>query len=120
MNNELIESFLPAEIKTLCTNAFKNYKNLPSAVAKNGTETFRHAFNRRDTVERTNLVIIRASELLLSVETSFSVESGERKQKVKISPKMLQMIAQIVQTKQVAILLDFPDQKLTSWLSSLL
>ena len=46
----------------------KKVFNLPSVGDKRGEQTYRLHFKRRHTVERTNLVIIRASYLLLVLD----------------------------------------------------
>ena len=59
-NQELMESDEMREIQGLCLAACKNAHVLPSVGEKKSQETYRHFFKRRHTVERTNLIIVRA------------------------------------------------------------
>lgn len=72
-NNELIESDKVKHFAKMTGLAFKNTYALPSVGEKKGAETYRLFFKRRHTVERTNLIIIKASDLLLATGKMFEI-----------------------------------------------
>ena len=53
------------EIRKIMNVAWKHAYSLPSSGEKTGRETYRLHFKRRHTVERINLFIIRASDLII-------------------------------------------------------
>ena len=55
------------EFRIVAGKAFEKAKYLPSVSEKVGVETCRMHFKRRDTVERSNLIIIKVSDLLIQV-----------------------------------------------------
>ena len=74
----MLESAKMEEIKAMTFRACKNAYSLPSVGEKDGDETYRLFFRRRHTVERTNLIIVKASDLLVAVGWDFKVGSQER------------------------------------------
>jgi len=93
------------EFKDVTEAACKNAYNLPSVSEKNGLETYRLFFKRRHTVERTNLIIIRASDFLVATSKDFEGQIHNLTSLVR--PDMLRLVASLLTTNQVAILLDF-------------
>ena len=78
VNHELLDSEILNEIEAMTTMAFKNAYSLPSVGDKSGSETYRLFFKRRHTVERTNLIVIRASNLLIATGYDFIANGQER------------------------------------------
>ena len=93
MNDEMTEGATVTKMKSLSESAFKDTNLLPSKSEKDGPETYRHWYQRREHVEKTNLVIFRASDLLMQVTQTFHIESGERKQTVEVNLQMMRMVA---------------------------
>ena len=92
---------------------------------KQGSETYRLHFKRRHTVECTNLIIIRTSDLLLKVKKEFfnlneSDCSCRSVETLMVHPECLQLIGSLLSTNQIALLIDFADPKVTDWMYQVL
>lgn len=66
------------EFEAMTIRACKNAYSLPSEGEKSSTETYRQVFRRRHTVERTNLIVVRASDLVIATGFDFPTGSQER------------------------------------------
>ena len=124
LNKELIESDKVKHFAKMTSLAFKNTYALPSDGEKKGTETYRLFFKRRHTVERTNLIIIKASDLLLATGKMFEDEDknnvSSSHEEVLIRPDILKLIAALLPTNQIAIFIDYTDHSFAAWVNSLL
>ena len=69
-------------------------------------------------MERSHLIILKASDLLIQVTKSLG--EGWSKEILSIRPGCLTLIAKLLKTNQVAILLDYADLNLTKWVHSTL
>ena len=118
LNNELLRLDEVQQVREISELAWKSAYSLPSVGEKTAKETYRIHFKRRHTVERTNLYIIRATDLLVQVSREHS--DGREIQRLSVNPNYLNMIAQLLPDNQVAILLDIADPPLAKWISQTL
>ena len=65
INQDFINSDQIKQFQQKSAQAYKKTYTLPSVGEKAASGTYRLHFKRRHTVERTNLIIIRASNLLM-------------------------------------------------------
>ena len=70
-------------------------------------------------MEKTNLIIIRASDLLMQISKDPSSD-GILTERLLIQPACLTLIASLLATNQVAVLVDFADPDFIEWSKKLL
>lgn len=102
----------------MTAEAFKGAYSLPSSGEKQGSETFRLHFKRRHTVEKTNLIVVKASDFLIHVQKEH--QNGRTVERVHVRLDSLTLIGSLLETNQVAILIDYADLELTSWIFKVL
>lgn len=93
---------------------------LPSVGEKKGRETYRLHFKRRHTVEKTNLYVVRASNLIFQLRKTISADRQEEKLKLFVNPQFVNFIAKLSAQNQVAILIDTEDPLMVDWVSQVL
>ena len=71
-------------------------------------------------MERTNLIIIRASDFLLQLKREFISASERSTETLMVHPECLKLISSLLPTNQVAILIDFADPEITNWMHDVL
>lgn len=76
INDDLVNSDSIKKFQEETQAAWKKTYFLPSMGDKKGKETYRLFFRRRHTVECTNLIIIRASDFLVTAWRDFGEDSS--------------------------------------------
>jgi len=78
---------------------------MPSFTDKKCAGTVRLHFRRRQAAESFNLVILKASNLVIDVDTT-SDGSGTTVHCLRVNPKALSMVAELLKTNQVALIIN--------------
>ena len=98
---------------------FARQEFMPSFTDKKFAGTVRLYFRRRLAAESFDLVIVRASKLVINLD-NFTDSNGTTVYSLKINPKALKLVAELLKTNQIALIVDAKSEMELSFVKDVL